>query len=202
MEFHCTLQSYDDHVRWCEEKAKRLQDAPTKDYDKIAKLNLRVSYRPKTPVILMPDDQQKPTSTIKGQQQAKPSSSNSFSRLKRTYSLRKPEGGSKGRDQGGVTRPSDESPLRRSRSFGRAAGLSYIGRTSAVPNNAAVAAVGRSSCSRELTPDVQFVRNVTGRGSIRKGPAPTRASILRRQVLKLCLQFLVPVSAIKHCLWD
>ena len=29
--------------------------------------------------------------------------------------------------------------------------------------------------------DTNFIRNTTGRGSIKKGPAPTRASVLRQQ---------------------
>ena len=44
-------QAFDDHVKWCEEKARRLQDAPKKDHEALAKLNLRITYKPKTPVL-------------------------------------------------------------------------------------------------------------------------------------------------------
>ena len=48
--FFCT-QAFEDHVKWCEEKARRLQDAPKKDHEALAKLNLRITYKPKTPVL-------------------------------------------------------------------------------------------------------------------------------------------------------
>ena len=34
------------------------------------------------------------------------------------------------------------------------------------------------------TDDTKFIRSATGRGSIKRGPAPTKASVLRQQVLK------------------
>ncbi len=33
------------------------------------------------------------------------------------------------------------------------------------------------------TDDTKFIRAATGRGSIKRGPAPTKASVLRQQVL-------------------
>ena len=43
------------------------------------------------------------------------------------------------------------------------------------------------------TEDTQFIRAATGRGSIKRGPAPTKASVLRAQVylianIYLCIQ--------------
>ena len=43
-------QAFDDHVKWCEEKKRRLQDSPKKDHEALAKLNLRTTYKPKTPL--------------------------------------------------------------------------------------------------------------------------------------------------------
>ena len=37
-------------MKWCEEKKRRLQDSPKKDHEALAKLNLRTTYKPKTPV--------------------------------------------------------------------------------------------------------------------------------------------------------
>ena len=44
------FQAFDDHVKWCEEKKRRLQDSPKKDHEALAKLSLRTTYKPKTPV--------------------------------------------------------------------------------------------------------------------------------------------------------
>ena len=86
-------------------------------------------------------------------------SSNNLPKLRRTYSLRKPSNENKPLYH---RSSSSSSTLRRSKSFGRS-GVSYLNFTP------------------KESPDTQFIRNTTGRGSIRKGPAPTRASILRRQ---------------------
>ena len=44
------FQAFDDHVKWCEEKKRRLQDSPKKDHEALAKLSLRTTYKPKTPL--------------------------------------------------------------------------------------------------------------------------------------------------------
>ena len=40
----------------------------------------------------------------------------------------------------------------------------------------------KSTDHTKETPETQFIRNVTGRGSIKKGPAPTKSFLLRMQV--------------------
>ena len=55
--------------------------------------------------------------------------------------------------------------MRRTKSFGRASGISYL----------------RSTEHTRETPETHFIRNATGRGSIKK-PAPTKAFLLRMQV--------------------
>ena len=55
--------------------------------------------------------------------------------------------------------------MRRTKSFGRASGISYL----------------RSVEHTRETPETHFIRNATGRGSIKK-PAPTKAFLLRMQV--------------------
>ena len=151
------FQSYDDHVRWCEEKAKRLQDAPTKDYEKIAKLNLRVSYRPRTPKL-----QRVPVTRTYSEQPAVRQQQHPKKQLTRTYSLRKPS-------NEGAARPLQPQPqhegLRRTKSFGKS-GISYL----------------KSTDHTKETQETQFIRNATGRGSIKKGPAPTKSFLLRMQV--------------------
>ena len=49
--FLCAIQAFEDHVKWCQEKSRRLQDSPKKDHEAIAKLNLRITYKPKTPLL-------------------------------------------------------------------------------------------------------------------------------------------------------
>ena len=50
---HCSRKfgpkPYDRHVKWCEEKAMRVQDSPNKDLLAMAKLHARTGYRPRTP---------------------------------------------------------------------------------------------------------------------------------------------------------
>ena len=152
------FQSYDDHVRWCEEKAKRLQDAPTKDYQKIAKLNLRVSYRPRTPKL-----QRTPvTRTYSEQPAGRQQQQHTQKQLTRTYSLRKP---SNERAARSLQPQPQHQGLRRTKSFGKS-GISYL----------------MSTDHTKETQETQFIRNATGRGSIKKGPAPTKSFLLRMQV--------------------
>ena len=49
--FGIVFKAFDDHVKWCEEKSLRLQKEPKKDHEALAKLNLRTTYKPKTPLL-------------------------------------------------------------------------------------------------------------------------------------------------------
>lgn len=44
------------------------------------------------------------------------------------------------------------------------------------------------------TDDTKFIRAATGRGSIKRGPAPTKASVLRQQVILLYLQVILSIQ--------
>ena len=66
-----------------------------------------------------------------------------------------------------------DSSLKRSRSL-RVSGSSGGG-------TSGISSLNNSAHTVE-TDDTQFIRATTGRGSIKRGPAPTKASVLRAQV--------------------
>ena len=39
------IQAYDRHVKWCMEKARRLQTSPPKDMEALARVQARITYR-------------------------------------------------------------------------------------------------------------------------------------------------------------
>ncbi|XP_071749413.1 zinc finger C2HC domain-containing protein 1A [Lepeophtheirus salmonis] len=43
-------KAFDRHESWCEERSKRMQLSPNKDMVALAKLQMRNTYRPKTPI--------------------------------------------------------------------------------------------------------------------------------------------------------
>ena len=68
-----------------------------------------------------------------------------------------------------------DSSLKRSRSL-RVSGSSGSG-----GGTSGISSLNNSAHTVE-TEDTQFIRATTGRGSIKRGPAPTKASVLRAQV--------------------
>ena len=136
-----------------------MQTSPKKDMEAIAKLQARILYRPKTP------------------------SSNGPSRKESTGS-----GGSPSRKTSNTSIESDHSPPDlMTRSLSRSSMRSEDGNRR--KSFSGTKSLGRSSGISFLkdvehtkeTPETNFIRNATGRGSIKKGPAPTRASVLRLQ---------------------
>nr|XP_040580785.1 uncharacterized protein LOC121129167 [Lepeophtheirus salmonis] len=104
-------KAFDRHESWCEERSKRMQLSPNKDMVALAKLQMRNTYRPKTPI----------------------------------EPLKKKE----------------EIECSKSR---RTSNISYLYNKDHI----------------QESDDTQFVRSATGRGSIKKGPAQTKASQLRQ----------------------
>lgn len=153
-------KAYDRHVTWCSEKARRMQDSPKKDMAALAKLHARVAYRPKTPSRKdssgsggSPSRKASNASQSESSVCATPTGQEVMTRsLSRNDSRRKSSGGSSDGKWG-------------TKSLGRSSGISFL-----------------NSANHTIeTPDTHFVRATTGRGSIKRGPAPTKSSVLRAQ---------------------
>ena len=151
---------YDRHVKWCEEKNRRMQDSPKKDLLALAKLHARTAYRPKTP----------------GKRDAKEGSPARKYSVASSIPSESPlpyfdnelghrMSGSLSRSE---SRNSRRSLERKSSNGGN--GISYINTVE----------------HTKETPETNFIRAVTGRGSIKRGPAPTKASQLRQLVREMC----------------
>jgi len=152
-------KAYDRHVKWCMEKARRLQTSPPKDIEAVARQQKRLTYRPKTP-------SRKDSGGSGGSPSRKISNTSvesydspdlmtrSLSRC--SNSSRKNEGSVDGRKKISYSG---------TKSLGRSSGISFL----------------KDLEHTVETPDTHFVRNTTGRGSINRGPAPTRSSVLRQQ---------------------
>ena len=151
------LQAYDRHVIWCEEKGKRLQTSPDKDMVALAKLHARTAYRPKTP--------NRKSSDGSG---GSPSRKESLMSMSMTSPLSFRES-SISRSNSRNENPAMTSSLKRTKSLGKSSGISFL----------------NTKNHTVETSDTQFIRATTGRGSIRKGPAPTKASVLRQQVMSV-----------------
>ena len=148
---------YDRHVKWCEEKNLRMQDSPKKDLLALAKLHARTTYRPKTP-----GSKDSRGTSPGGRKYSGASSIPSESPLPYfEHELGHRMSGSMSRSESRTSRRSLER-----KSSGN--GISYINTVE----------------HTKETPETNFIRAVTGRGSIKRGPAPTKASQLRQLVRK------------------
>ena len=155
------LQAFDRHVKWCTEKARRMQTSPKKDMEAIAKLKTRVLYRPSTPNSNGPSRKE---STGSGGSPSRKTSNNSMDSDYNPDLMTRSLSRSSMRSEDGLRRRSSFSGTK---SLGRSSGISFL----------------KDVEHTIETPETNFIRNTTGRGSIKKGPAPTRASVLRAQKL-------------------
>jgi len=152
-------KAYDRHVKWCMEKARRLQTSPPKDVEAIARVEARIKYRPKTP-------SRKESSGSGGSPSRKVSNTSDRSMGSpdlMTRSLSRCSTGSRnGNNDGSGGRK--KISYSGTKSLGRSSGISFL----------------KDIEHTVETPDTHFVRNTTGRGSIKRGPAPTKSSVLRQ----------------------
>ena len=149
------FQAFDRHVTWCMEKSRRMQTSPKKDLEALAKLQTRISYRPNTP--------SRKESTGSGGSPSRKASNTSVE------SMTSPNNQNIDLMTRSLSRTDSECGFRRksysgTKSLGRSSGISFL----------------KSAEHTKETQDTHFIRNSTGRGSIKRGPAATRASILRQ----------------------
>ena len=152
-------QPYDRHVAWCGEKSRRLQDSPKKDMIALAKLHARNSYRPKTP------NRKGSGGSISGASPAPTYRKDSMSSSCYTPTVF---------DRLSVSRKGSTSPPS-ARSLSRS--MSLRDRRS----SGGISYLNENKHTHE-TENTHFIRSATGRGSIKRGPAPTKSSVLRQQV--------------------
>ena len=154
-----SFKPYDRHVAWCEEKARRLQDSPKKDMIALAKLQVRTSYRPKTP------SRKGSGGSTSGASPAPQYRKDSMSSSCYTPTMFDRLSSSR---RGSSSPTTSTISLSRSKSLRgrRSSGLSYL----------------NDSQHTVETENTHFIRAATGRGSIKRGPAPTKSSVLRQQV--------------------
>merc|ERR1719266_1234350 len=166
---HCSrkfgAKPYDRHVAWCGEKARRLQDSPRKDMIALAKLHARNSYRPKTP------NRKGSGGSISGASPAPTYRKDSMSSSCYTPTVF---------DRLSVSRKGSTSPPS-ARSLSRS--MSLRDRRS----SGGISYLNENKHTHE-TENTHFIRSATGRGSIKRGPAPTKSSVLRQQAKEKELQ--------------
>jgi len=167
---HCTRKfghkAFDRHVAWCEEKGKRLQTSPTKDMVALAKLHARTAYRPKTPVRKSSGGSSNGgVSPSRKESGGGVMSRSMTASITPTPSWRESSASRSNSRNENHQHPASGSGLKRTKSLGKSNGISFL----------------KSANHTVETQDTHFIRATTGRGSIKRGPAPTKSSVLRQQ---------------------
>ena len=136
-----------------------MQDSPNKDMIALAKLHARTAYRPKTP------SRKGSGGSTNGASPAPPYRKDSMSSSCYTPNVFDRLSVSRK----GSTSPPSTTSLTRTQSLRRGSNISYLNQYQ----------------HTQETEDTHFIRAATGRGSIKRGPAPTKSSVLRQQVKRL-----------------
>lgn len=138
----------------------RLQDSPRKDMMALAKLHARNSYRPRTP------SRKGSGGSTSGASPAPPYRKDSMSSSCYTPSVF---------DRLSVSRKGSNSPP----------SMTSLSRSKSLrdrKSSGGISSLNEYQHTNE-TDNTHFIRSATGRGSIKRGPAPTKSSVLRQQVI-------------------